>query len=436
MANVSLAPTIGAFYQSFLDGGLPNNAGYIDTFIAGGTTPQATYTTSAGNVQNANPIVLGPDGRPPNEVWFVNGAAYRCDVYDALGNLIDSFDNLVGAAASISGTYLPTAGGTMSGNIAMGGNKVTGLAAATANGDAVRYEQSPAGLLTAKGSLITASAANVPAVLAIGTNGQAPVANTNATTGFSYGYPAMRSYLSGCTMSTAGSSTTMSIADGIAVDSTNVSAMVVAAISKTTSAWAVGSGNGGKLSAAAIANNTWYHWYAIQRVDTGVVDVGFDTNATSPTLPTNYTLFRRIGSGLTNGSAQWVSFVQYGDLFELLANVQSVATTNPGTSAITPTLTTPLGVKVRAWISAVLNNVTSSGTYVLFTDPAQTDSAATNAQNSLAAGGNGASNQVGGEFYVTTNTSSQIRYRLSSSGVSDVMYINTRGWIDRRGQDA
>ena len=33
------------------------------------------------------------------------------------------------------------AGGTMAGAIAMGGSKVTGLAAATANGDAVRYEQ-------------------------------------------------------------------------------------------------------------------------------------------------------------------------------------------------------------------------------------------------------------------------------------------------------
>ena len=36
---------------------------------------------------------------------------------------------------------LPLAGGTMSGAVAMGGNKVTGLGAASANGDAVRYEQ-------------------------------------------------------------------------------------------------------------------------------------------------------------------------------------------------------------------------------------------------------------------------------------------------------
>jgi hypothetical protein len=35
------------------------------------------------------------------------------------------------------------AGGTMTGAIAMGGNKVTGLAAASTNGDAVRYQQLP-----------------------------------------------------------------------------------------------------------------------------------------------------------------------------------------------------------------------------------------------------------------------------------------------------
>lgn len=45
---------------------------------------------------------------------------------------------------------LPLAGGTMSGDVAMGGNKVTGLGAATANGDAVRFEQA---LLRAGGTM-------------------------------------------------------------------------------------------------------------------------------------------------------------------------------------------------------------------------------------------------------------------------------------------
>jgi len=43
--------------------------------------------------------------------------------------------------ANIDAAALLLAGGTMADNIAMGGNKVTGLAAASSNGDAVRYEQ-------------------------------------------------------------------------------------------------------------------------------------------------------------------------------------------------------------------------------------------------------------------------------------------------------
>lgn len=96
MTTVYLAPTFGAGYQAFTTGGLPLNAGLIYTYIAGGTTPQATCTTSAGTVQNANPIVLGADGRTPAEVWFATGVAYRIDVKDSLGNLIQTYDNLYG----------------------------------------------------------------------------------------------------------------------------------------------------------------------------------------------------------------------------------------------------------------------------------------------------------------------------------------------------
>lgn len=49
-----------------------------------------------------------------------------------------------GQIAFLDLTKLNLSGGTMSGNIAMAGNKVTGLAAASAPGEAVRYEQLPA----------------------------------------------------------------------------------------------------------------------------------------------------------------------------------------------------------------------------------------------------------------------------------------------------
>jgi len=52
---------------------------------------------------------------------------------------------------------LPKAGGTMTGAIAMGGNKITGLAAGSSNGDAVRYEQLTGLIKTATGTIGTSA---------------------------------------------------------------------------------------------------------------------------------------------------------------------------------------------------------------------------------------------------------------------------------------
>ena len=47
----------------FLDSsGNPLNGGHIHTFVAGTTTPQASYTDSTGNTVAANPIVLDSGG--------------------------------------------------------------------------------------------------------------------------------------------------------------------------------------------------------------------------------------------------------------------------------------------------------------------------------------------------------------------------------------
>lgn len=65
---------------------------------------------------------------------------------------------------------------------------------------------------------------------------------------------------------------TVSIAAGSCFDSTRAAKMAVAtAYTKTTSTWAVGSGNGA-LDEGAVTTNSSYHWYVIRRPDTGVVD--------------------------------------------------------------------------------------------------------------------------------------------------------------------
>lgn len=82
----------------------------------------------------------------------------------------------------------------------------------------------------------------------------------------------LRNYFNGFAPSTAGASTTLTLGAGQCADKLNTTMLTMAAaINKTVSAWAVGSGNGG-LDVGAIGNNLTYHAYAIRRPDTGVVD--------------------------------------------------------------------------------------------------------------------------------------------------------------------
>ena len=91
---MTLAPGIGCFYQAFGADGLPLNAGLIYTYAAGTTNNRATYTSSDGLIANTNPIVLGADGRPPNEIWLIELNSYRFDLKTSAGTLIATFDNI------------------------------------------------------------------------------------------------------------------------------------------------------------------------------------------------------------------------------------------------------------------------------------------------------------------------------------------------------
>lgn len=97
MTTVALAPSgFGAGYQAFNANGQVLSGGLLNTYAAGTTTPTATYTTSAGTVQNSNPIVLGVDGRAPNEIWLIAGTSYKFILTDSLSNTIGTYDNLTG----------------------------------------------------------------------------------------------------------------------------------------------------------------------------------------------------------------------------------------------------------------------------------------------------------------------------------------------------
>ena len=106
-----LLSPIGNGFQFFDNNGLPLNAGYIYTYQAGSTTPLATYTDSTGSVNNTNPIQLGTDGRPPNEIWLNSGYSYKFVLQTSAFVTLQTYDNIYGIPTSVStATGVPSGG--------------------------------------------------------------------------------------------------------------------------------------------------------------------------------------------------------------------------------------------------------------------------------------------------------------------------------------
>jgi microcystin-dependent protein len=111
---VNLSP-IGNGFQFFTILGQPLAGGKIYTYQAGSSTPLATYTDNTGATANANPIVLGTDGRPATEIWLTYGYNYKFVLKDANDTTIQTYDNLYG----IIGTQPATGATIPAGLIAM-----------------------------------------------------------------------------------------------------------------------------------------------------------------------------------------------------------------------------------------------------------------------------------------------------------------------------
>lgn len=164
-------------------------------------------------------------------------------------------------------------------------------------------------------------------------------------------------------------------------------------------------------------------------INTSGTQSGVHTGTASPTMPASYTLRRRIGAVIRSGGAI-VAFVQTGDWFWQSVPLLDVDATNPGTAAVTRTLSVPTGVVVIPLLSA---HAPGTGTAFLLTALDQADTAAAiNTMFSVSSGsGSGA-----GVPPVKTNRSAQIRSRASTSGSGERYNILTHGWIDQRGRDA
>jgi len=118
---VFLSPVGGVAAQFFTNTGAVLTGGKLYTYAAGTTTPQTTYTTSAGNVARTNPIVLDAAGRVPDggEIW-ISPVSYKFVLKDSNDVLIATYDNVFGSGAFAVTNYTgngSTVGYAISGNV-------------------------------------------------------------------------------------------------------------------------------------------------------------------------------------------------------------------------------------------------------------------------------------------------------------------------------
>ncbi len=122
-----LSPIFGAAWQSFNNTGGVNAGGKVYTYVAGSTTPAATWTDSTQGTPNANPIILNSAGRLSQEVWLQSGAAYKFMLQDSAGNTLGTYDNISGVndtsssqaewiSPGVTPTYISATSFTVPGN--------------------------------------------------------------------------------------------------------------------------------------------------------------------------------------------------------------------------------------------------------------------------------------------------------------------------------
>lgn len=105
MASGTIAPWI---YEQFCDSnGNPLNGGKIYTYLAGTSTPVATYTDVALSVPFSNPIILNSAGRPASSgtevpIFLTPGVSYKFDIRTSADVSIVVRDNIVAVPGSSS----------------------------------------------------------------------------------------------------------------------------------------------------------------------------------------------------------------------------------------------------------------------------------------------------------------------------------------------
>lgn len=259
---------------------------------------------------------------------------------------------------------------------------------------------------------------------------------TFANPGSASGLP--RGYISGYTHSNDVTlpNTVLDFTTGTARDSTNAQNITIAsAFTKSTAAWAVGTGNGCFETGTTVANNTWYYTYAILRTDLASSDYVCSLSPSSPNLTggglTSYSFFRRIGSFKTAAaSTNIVAFTQVNDRWYWAAAIREGGGST--LCVVAPTLTASLTVP-RIQGTIILFNSLYFGT------PGASEGLvfAPGFSPAVSTGADGYSmiqnvNNLGaaGQYAIAVDSSARLSFSCDSAGAAIIFNIYTKGWID------
>jgi hypothetical protein len=201
--------------------------------------------------------------------------------------------------------------------------------------------------------------------------------------------------------------------------------------------WVAGTNQGG-LDTGTVANNT-YHCYVIYNPTTDARDALLSLSATSPTLPSGFTFFRRVGS-ITRVSGANRLFTQIGRYFQFPTRIRALDNVAVSTAGELIAMPVPTGIQVM--INATFSEgLAASGltlaVLVLDGNLTGTVAAAYGGQSTFdGTGGNlynsGGSAGSSTDIWRLTNSAAQLYFRRAGSyfGVSNQTTLQIHGYED------
>ena len=373
MANIQVVNP----YQNFVGlNSVPVQNGYIYIGLENQdpeSYPQAVYWDNALTIPAAQPIrTTGgyiSNAGAPGQLFTAN--KYSIRVKDSTGALV-----FYQASSAFSGSYLPLAGGAMSGAIDfskgadIASNTLTDIGAATGNyvtitgtttitafgtaqagtmrwlrfAGALTLTHNATSLILPDGASITTVAGDVALFISDGSGNWRCGGYSRTTTASFASFKNLK-------ITTTGTNATVTLtADAVVIENSATVGRTIRNVSVSINTATTGAN---ALDAGTVAASTWYYIHVIYNPTTNTVAGLASLSATSPTLPSGYTMSARAGAFPTDGTANKypLSLKQFGRKVQYVVAAGTNVTAVPQmSSGVQGSVTTP------TWVAVSVNN--------------------------------------------------------------------------------